>query len=154
MCGMYIFSKVNQLKYLKVTDMLAIATPIGLLLGRIANFINAELWGRRTGWDYGVIFPNDNFARHASQLYEAALEGLVLFIILFFAVRLGALKRVGLCSGIFLFFYGVFRFSVEFFREPDAQLGFLLNTNWLSMGMVLCIPMMLLGVYLAVRGGK
>ncbi len=149
--GMYIYSAIYKVKYLRIMDLLAAATPIGLFLGRIANFINAELWGRRTSWEYGVIFPNDNFARHPSQLYEATLEGLLLFIILAFAVKFGALKRVGLLSGLFLIFYGAFRFFVEFFREPDIQLGFLLGTEWLTMGMILCIPMVLLGIFLSVK---
>lgn len=152
--GMYIFSKLHKLKYLKLMDLLAIATPIGLFLGRIANFINAELWGKRTGWEYGVIFPNDNFARHPSQLYEAFLEGFVLFFILFFVVKLGGLKRAGLCSGLFLLFYGSFRIVVEFFREPDIQLGYLYDTDWLTMGMLLCIPMILLGLGIALTSKK
>lgn len=152
--GMYGFAKLHGMKYLKLMDMLAIATPIGLFLGRIANFINMELWGRRTAWEYGILYPNENFARHPSQLYEAFFEGLVLFLILFFIVKLGGLKRKGLCSGLFLSLYAVFRFGAEFFREPDLQLGFLLGTNWLTMGMLLCIPMFALGLIVIYVGGR
>lgn len=152
--GMYLFSRTYSLRYFKLMDMLAAATPIGLFLGRIANFINMELWGKRTAWEYGIVYPNENFARHPSQLYEAAMEGLLLFIILYITVRLGGLKRVGLCSGLFLLFYGAFRLVAEFYREPDAHLGFLYNTDWLTTGMVLCFPMILIGLILALRSQK
>jgi phosphatidylglycerol:prolipoprotein diacylglycerol transferase len=120
-------------------------SPIGLFLGRVANFINGELWGRPTDVPWAMIFPNGGpVARHPSQLYEAALEGLVLLIVLGVIVRLGALKRPGLVTGAFAIGYGVARIVCEFFREPDAQLGFL--WGGLTMGMLLCIPLILAGI--------
>jgi len=125
-------------------DVTAAVAPIGLFLGRIANFINGELWGRPSDVPWAMIFPNGGpIPRHPSQLYEAALEGVVLFLFLFLLVRSGALKRRGLVTGAFAVGYGVARITCEFFREPDAQLGFL--WGGLTMGMLLCIPLILAG---------
>ncbi len=145
------FARSRQLAYLPVMDLAATATPIGLFLGRIANFINGELYGRVTDAPLGMVFPYGGaLPRHPSQLYEAALEGVVLFVLLFTVARFsGAYQRPGLLSGLFLAGYGVARFVVEFFREPDAQLGLL--AFGFSMGQLLCLPMMLLGVYLMTR---
>jgi phosphatidylglycerol---prolipoprotein diacylglyceryl transferase len=126
-------------------DVTTAVAPIGLFLGRIANFINGELWGRPTDVPWAMVFPNGGpVPRHPSQLYEAALEGIVLFAVLNILVRLGALKRPGIVTGAFALGYGVARITCEFFREPDAQLGFL--WGGLTMGMLLCIPLMLAGV--------
>jgi len=125
-------------------DVTAAVAPIGLFLGRVANFINGELWGRQSDVPWAMIFPNGGpIPRHPSQLYEAALEGVVLFLFLFLLVRSGALKRPGLVTGAFAVGYGVARITCEFFREPDAQLGFL--WGGLTMGMLLCIPLILAG---------
>jgi phosphatidylglycerol---prolipoprotein diacylglyceryl transferase len=123
---------------------LAVA-PIGLFLGRVANFINGELWGRPSDVPWAMIFPTGGpIPRHPSQLYEAALEGLLLLAALGVLVRCGALKRPGLVSSSFAVLYGVLRFFCEFFREPDAQLGFLWGD--LTMGMLLSIPLIVAGV--------
>ncbi|SEH86968.1 prolipoprotein diacylglyceryl transferase [Paracoccus alkenifer] len=150
---------------LRLADALAVAAPVGLLLGRLANFINAELWGRPTDAPWGVIFPGEAAqdcpgvigpcARHPSQLYEAGLEGLVLVLVLLVLVRRGGLARPGLALGVFLAGYGLARFVVEFFRQADARfitpdnpLGHVLGGPvWgLSMGQVLSLPMVTVGV--------
>lgn len=132
-------------------DVVAAAAPIGLFFGRIANFVNGELWGRvvTQPWvTWGMVFPNAGPApRHPSQLYEAGLEGLVLFLIL---LPLAASRRVrarpGIVLGAFIAWYGVSRFLVEFVREPDAQLGYLMGTDWFTRGQQLSIPMVLIGL--------
>jgi len=150
-------------------DMMALATPVGLLLGRIANFINAELWGRQTDAPWGVIFPGETAqscgqavgelcARHPSQLYEALLEGLLLgLVLLWLAFRRDALKMSGRIVGLFIGGYGSARFLVEFFRQPDAQFvspGNPLGLAWhiggygLTMGQLLSMPMILIGLWL------
>jgi len=126
-------------------DLTTAVAPIGLFLGRIANFINGELWGRSTDVPWAMIFPNGGpVPRHPSQLYEATLEGLALLIVLGVLVRLRALRRPGLVTGAFAIGYGMARITCEFFREPDVQLGFL--WGGLTMGMLLCIPLMLAGI--------
>jgi len=142
-----LFAWRRHIPMLSLGDVTAAAAPIGLLLGRIANFINGELWGRPTDVAWAMVFPNAGpLARHPSQLYEAALEGVVLFVVLGLAMRAGALKRPGLVTGVFAVGYGIARIACEFFREPDAQLGFL--WGGLTMGMLLCIPLILCGVVL------
>ena len=142
-----LFALRRGLPVLSLGDVTTAVTPIGLFLGRLANFINGELWGRPTDVPWAMIFPNGGpIPRHPSQLYEATLEGLVLLAVLAVLVQLGALKRPGLVSGAFLFGYGVARTICEFFREPDAQLGFL--WGGLTMGMLLCIPLILAGAAL------
>ena len=137
--------------FLRLMDLAAAATPIGLFLGRIANFINGELWGRPTDVPWAMVFPHAGpQPRHPSQLYEAVLEGIVLFALLHMLVRRGALRRPGLVSGVFALGYGLARFTVEFFREPDRQLGFL-HGGWLTMGMLLSLPLMLIGLWLIAR---
>jgi phosphatidylglycerol---prolipoprotein diacylglyceryl transferase len=129
---------------LSLGDITCAVGPIGLFLGRIANFINGELWGRPTDVPWAMVFPNGGpVPRHPSQLYEATLEGLVLFIILAIAMRMGALKRPGLIIGLFAVCYAVARIICEFFREPDVQLGFL--WGGMTMGMLLSLPLMLGG---------
>ena len=140
-----LFALRRHIPMLSLGDVTAAVAPIGLFLGRIANFINGELWGRPTDLPWAMVFPNGGpIPRHPSQLYEAALEGVVLFILLGLLMRAGALKRPGIVTGVFALGYGVARISCEFFREPDAQLGFL--WGGLTMGMLLCIPLMLAGI--------
>jgi phosphatidylglycerol:prolipoprotein diacylglycerol transferase len=138
------FARARGIPMLSMLDIAAVVTPIGLLLGRIANFINGELWGRPTDLPWAVVFPHAGpEPRHPSQLYEAAMEGVLLFAILLFAVRAGALKRPGLVGGLFVAGYGLTRIAGEAFREPDAHIGFL--TGGLTMGMLLSIPMVIAG---------
>jgi phosphatidylglycerol:prolipoprotein diacylglycerol transferase len=141
-----LFARRRGISILSLGDVTCAAAPFGLLLGRIANFINGELWGRPTDVPWAMIFPSGGpVARHPSQLYEAALEGFILFALLAVLVwRWGALKRPGFITGAFACGYGVARTMAEFFREPDAQLGFL--WGGLTMGMLLCIPLFLAGM--------
>ena len=142
----WLFARKYKLTVYQVGDFISPMVPPGLFFGRLGNFINAELWGRKTTAFTGMVFPGGGpYPRHPSQLYEAALEGLLLFIILWiYSAKPRPTRAV---SGMFLIFYGIFRFIVEFFREPDAQLGFI-AFNWLTMGMLLCVPMVLFGIYL------
>lgn len=132
--------------FFETMDFMAPLVPPGLFFGRIGNFINAELWGRTTDVPWGMVFPGAGpLPRHPSQLYEAALEGLLLFIILWlFSAKPRPRMAV---SGVFALGYGLFRFFVEFFRQPDAHLGYL-AFGWLTMGMLLCLPMIVLGLTL------
>ena len=140
-----VFAWRRGIPILSLADVTAAVTPIGLFLGRIANFINGELWGRPADVPWAFIFPNGGpVPRHPSQLYEAALEGIALFLLLGVLVRAGALKRPGVVTGAFALGYGMARIFCEFFREPDVQLGFL--WGGLTMGMLLCIPLMLGGL--------
>ncbi len=143
----YIFCTIYKIRYFLLMDLLACAAPIGLFFGRIANFINAELYGRYTESDFGVIFPGDHLPRHPSQLYEAASEGLLLFIILFYLFRYSAMKKYhGALSGLFLVFYSTFRILIENYRQPDEQLGFIFMN--FTMGQILCLPMFIVGLIL------
>jgi phosphatidylglycerol:prolipoprotein diacylglycerol transferase len=143
------------LNFLRVCDWVAVAVPFGLLFGRLANFVNGELWGRVTTADvpWAMVFPDGGpMPRHPSQLYEALLEGLVLLAVLmtlFWKTR--ARFRPGLLTGVFVAGYGCARFTVEFFREPDAQLEEFARTTGMSMGQWLTVPMILLGLFLIVR---
>jgi phosphatidylglycerol:prolipoprotein diacylglycerol transferase len=140
-----LFALRRHIPVLSLGDVTAAVAPIGLLLGRLANFINGELWGRATDVPWAMVFPHGGaIPRHPSQLYEASLEGVVLFIVLALLVRSGALKRPGVVTGVFAIGYGVARITCEFFREPDLQLGFL--WGGLTMGMLLCIPLLLAGI--------
>jgi phosphatidylglycerol---prolipoprotein diacylglyceryl transferase len=139
-----VFATRRHIPFLSLGDVTLAVCPIGLFLGRIANFINGELWGRITDVPWAMVFPAGGpFPRHPSQLYEATLEGLLLLIALGVMVRLGALKRPGLITGTFAVGYGLIRIFCEFFREPDAQLGFL--WHGLTMGMLLSVPLILAG---------
>ncbi len=143
-----LYARARHLSWLRICDYIACSAPIGLFLGRLANFVNGELWGRPTGAAWGMIFPGaGDLPRYPSQLFEAGLEGIALFAILAYAFwRTSARLNPGQLTGVFLLFYGVFRFVIEFFREPDAQLGIL---SWgLSMGQTLCLPMIVGGAYL------
>jgi phosphatidylglycerol:prolipoprotein diacylglycerol transferase len=143
-----LFARQRGIPALSLGDITCVVGPIGLLLGRIANFINGELWGRPADVAYvpwAMVFPGAGpLPRHPSQLYEAALEGLVLLIVLAVLVRRGALQRPGLIIGCFAAGYAIARTICEYFREPDAQLGFL--WGGLTMGMVLSLPMLLVGI--------
>jgi phosphatidylglycerol:prolipoprotein diacylglycerol transferase len=150
-----LFCRRSKLELLKVSDILAVVAPIGLFFGRIANFVNGELWGKVTDVPWGMTFCTPhileqygacaagNLPRHPSQLYEAALEGLVLFVILQAGLRIFRLhEKPGLQTGIFFAGYGLFRFFIEFFREPDGPF-----LGWFSMGMALSIPLWLAAAY-------
>ena len=140
-----LFALRRRIPVLSLGDVTAAVAPIGLFLGRLANFINGELWGRPTDVPWAMIFPNGGpVPRHPSQLYEATLEGIVLFIVLGLMVRAGWLKRPGVIAGSFGIGYGIARITCEFFREPDIQIGFL--WGGLTMGMLLCIPLILAGI--------
>jgi phosphatidylglycerol:prolipoprotein diacylglycerol transferase len=142
-----LFALHRHIPMLSLGDVTAGVAPIGLFLGRLANFINGELWGRPTDVPWAMVFPNGGpIPRHPSQLYEATLEGVVLFIVLGLLLRAGALKRPGFVTGAFALGYGAARIACEFFREPDLQVGFLWGSQWLTMGMLLCIPLMLGGI--------
>jgi phosphatidylglycerol:prolipoprotein diacylglycerol transferase len=145
------FAMSQKVPLLRLGDAVATAAPIGLFFGRVANFINGELWGRPTDAPWGVIFPYGGpEPRHPSQLYEAVLEGLLLFVLLRVATHsFGSLKRPGLTAGMFILGYGLFRSIVEQFREPDA---FLPDFPFgLTMGTMLSVPMLAAGVFLVVR---
>jgi len=152
--GIILFARQAKVPVLTVMDVTAASVPIGLCLGRIANFIKPELWGRPTNVPWAMIFPgSDGQPRHPSQLYEAALEGVLLFVILYVAIRLGGLRRVGFITGIFVLGYAVARITCEFFRQPDPQLGFLFGGA--TMGMLLSLPLVVAGLGLiifALRG--
>ena len=146
-----VFARRNHISILSLGDITTAVAPIGLLLGRLANFINSELWGRPAdpSLPWAIVFPNGGpEPRHPSQLYEAGLEGILLFIVLAVMIRIGALKRPGLILGSFIALYGVARITGELFREPDPQLGFL--WGGLTMGMLLSVPMIIVGIIIIV----
>lgn len=165
------FCRREKIPMLPLGDLLAIAAPVGLMLGRLANFVNAELWGRETDLPWGVIFPGGAAqtcgelvgacARHPSQLYQAALEGLLLALVLFWlAFRKGWFKRPGALMGVFLVGYGLARFVVEFVRQPDAQfvspgnpIGWAVQFGGfgLTMGQLLSLPMIAVGLWFVLR---
>ncbi len=142
-----LFGWKRNIRILSLGDLTCAVAPIGLFLGRLANFINAELWGRASDVPWAMVFPGAGpQPRHPSQLYEAVLEGLVLFVVLYMLIRSGALRRPGLILGAFALGYSVTRSLSEFFREPDAQLGLL--WGGMTMGMLLSIPLALAGIIL------
>ena len=143
-----IFAKIKKINFLNFTDIIACAAPIGLLLGRIANFINGELYGKISTLPWAVIFPDvDNIARHPSQIYEAILEGIVLFILInFFALKKKLLLKTGYTSGLFLILYSILRIFSESFREPDAHLGYFFN--YFSMGIMLSLATFFAGFFI------
>ena len=144
------FSHRHKIHPLALGDLIAAAAPIGIFFGRLANFVNGELFGRTTTAPIGMVFPNGGpLPRHPSQLYEAALEGLLLFIIMYFLVRQEKFRaRHGFMSGVFLIGYGAARAMVELFREPDSFLGFI---GIFTMGQLLSLPMIAVGLYLMTR---
>ncbi len=140
-----LFARFRKISILSLGDLTCAAATIGLFLGRIANFINGELWGRPTNVPWAMVFPNGGpEPRHPSQLYEATLEGLVLFIVLALLIRAGALKRPGFITGAFAVGYAIARSVCELFREPDVQLGYL--WGGLTMGILLSVPLLLIGI--------
>lgn len=153
--AMILFARKRGLSVWSLFDVVATVCVTGLFLVRIANFINGELYGGLSDLPWAVVFPGQEpFARHPSQLYEAALEGLLTGIILAIMVfRFGALKRPGLVAGTFVSLYALSRIAVEFVRVPDAQLGYLFG-GWLTMGMVLSVPMLLLGLWAIWRANR
>lgn len=139
-----LFSWFNHKHFFQVTDFIAPLVPPGLFFGRLGNFINGELWGRPTGGDWGMIFPQvDALARHPSQLYQAALEGIFLFVLLWWFSHKP--RQTGRITALFLIGYGSVRIISEFFREPDAHLGFI-ALDWVTMGQILSLPMIALGL--------
>ncbi|MCU1756420.1 prolipoprotein diacylglyceryl transferase [Pseudomonas helleri] len=141
------FGKRNGKSFFQILDFIAPVVPIGLGAGRIGNFINGELWGKVSDVPWAMIFPTDpqQLARHPSQLYQFALEGVALFLVLWLYSRKP--RPTMAVSGMFALFYGIFRFIVEFVRLPDAQLGYL-AFGWVTMGQILCIPMIAGGLFL------
>ncbi|WEX86099.1 prolipoprotein diacylglyceryl transferase [Sinorhizobium garamanticum] len=153
--AMIVFARRNAIAVWSLFDVVATVVPIGLFFGRIANFINGELWGRLSSAPWAIVFPTGGpFSRHPSQLYEAALEGILLLLVLaYFVYRRKALRIPGLVTGIFVCGYSASRIFVEFFREPDAQIGYLAG-GWLTMGMVLSLPMALAGIWAIARARR
>ena len=153
--AMIFFARRRGLPMWSLFDVIGAGAPVGFGLVRIANFINAELWGKLTAVPWAVEFPNGGpLPRHPTQLYEAALEGLLLFLVLRIAThRLLKLGAPGFVSGVFVAGYGLARIFVEFFREPDPQLGYLFG-GWLTMGMVLSVPMVLIGLWAALTARR
>lgn len=138
----YIFSKKYRLDFWQLSDLIVVTAPIGIGLGRIGNFINGELYGRITNVPWAMIFPDGGpLPRHPSQIYEFLLEGVTLFLLLWFLKD--RVSKKGYISGAFLILYGIFRFSIEFFREPDPQIGYILG--FLTMGQILSTLMVLIG---------
>ncbi len=150
--ALFLYAVRQNIALLRLSDIVCACVPIGLFFGRLANFVNGELYGRTTDSALGMVFPQGGpLPRHPSQLYEAGLEGAVLFMILFALMRAPAVReRAGLVSGVFLLGYGLFRSVIEFFREPDMQLG--LIGGVISMGQILSLPMMLAGAGLVLAG--
>ena len=147
--GSVYFSRKYQIDLLNLTDIISLYAPIGLFFGRLGNFINSELYGLKTSGSWGVIFTKvDEYPRHPSMIYEAFLEGIVLFVVL--SIIKSTKPAHGFISGCFLFFYGIFRFTVEFVRIPDAHIGYIYY-DWVTMGHLLSIPMILLGVVIMYR---
>jgi phosphatidylglycerol:prolipoprotein diacylglycerol transferase len=151
--AIWLYGRSQKLSLFVISDVIAPATPIGLFLGRVANFVNGELWGRPTDLPWGIVFPRvDNLARHPSQLYQAALEGILLFALLHLAGRRQSVRgRPGMMTGLFLMGYAVARSIGEIFREPELDLG---SFNFLTWGQILSVPMFALGLYLALRRPK
>ncbi len=150
----YLAARKTKFSFLKLTDLASPMVPVGIFLGRIANFINDELWGRITNVAWAVRFPNGGYLpRHPSQLYEACLEGIVLFVVLNLMWKSSwCRERTGLISATFLLGYSLFRALLEQFREPDAQIGFLFSG--VTMGQLLSAPIALIGVYLLATAHK
>jgi phosphatidylglycerol:prolipoprotein diacylglycerol transferase len=143
--AIWLFCRRRKLSFVRVGDIVCMVQPIGQFLGRIANFVNGELWGKPADVPWAMVFPRaDGQPRHPSQLYEAALEGILLFVVLQICLRVFRLhERPGLISAIFLIGYGLLRFVVEFFREPDTPF-----LGWFSMGQALSVALILAGSYL------
>lgn len=152
--GGFIYSKAYKVPFLTLADLVACAAPVGLFFGRCANFVNGELYGAQTDLPIGVDFTGTGTMYHPSQLYEALLEGIVLFLILFALSRANEPPRPrGTFLGTFLIFYGLFRIAIEFVRLPDAQIGYFFGT-WGTMGQLLSLPMVAFGVFLVIYAAK
>jgi phosphatidylglycerol:prolipoprotein diacylglycerol transferase len=149
--ALYYFTKRRGKKFFIMMDLVAIAAPIGLFFGRIANFINAELIGKVSNVNWAIIYPAEELiARHPSQIYEAILEGILLFFILFYLTqKYSLLAKSGFASALFLVLYGFFRIICEFYRLPDQHIGYLINEN-ITMGMIISLPMILFGIALLI----
>ena len=148
-----IFCKKNNIEFYYLSDLVSLAAPIGLFLGRIANFINDELYGRVTSFKFAIIYPEvDLNPRHPSQLYEALFEGIIIFSILitYFYITKSQYK-IGKISGLFLFLYGLFRFLIEYLREPDLHIG--LFFNLISLGQLLSFPLIIIGIVIYIKHG-
>ena len=147
MLATYLFCRKNGVSWLRVHDYIAVVYPLGHLFGRLANFVNGELWGRPTDFAWGIIFPKGgDVVRHPSQLYQGATEGLLLgMILLFLFGKTDARNKPGLLAGVFVGGMGLFRFIGEFYREPDVGVTGLLD---MTMGQTLCVPMIIIGIYL------
>ena len=146
-CASIVFAKKNKQDYFLYTDVVALAAPIGIFFGRLANFVNSELYGSPTEVSWAVTFVQvDNLSRHPSQLYEAVLEGIILFLILIYFRKKNYLEKPGLISALFLILYSIFRFILEFFRVPDEQLGYLILS--LSMGQIISLIFVIFGIIL------
>ena len=152
--SIFLFTKKNNLEFFLLADFVSLVAPIGLFFGRIANFINVELIGRVTEFPFAIIYPTiDNLPRHPSQLYEAFFEGILLFLILLSVILKNySNRKFGYISGLFLLLYGIFRFSIEFVREPDSHIGLIFNP--FSMGQILCIPLIFFGILLIIKKRK
>ena len=146
--SMYLFCKKNNIQFFYLSDLVSIVAPIGLFFGRIANFINNELYGKITNFPFAMIYPEiDLQPRHPSQLYEAFLEGIILFVILLtYFNKTKSDPTIGKISGLFLILYATFRILIEFLREPDSHIGLIFN--FASMGQILSIPLIIMGVIL------
>ena len=145
-----LFSKKHNINPFTFLDLIAVVAPIGIFLGRIANFLNSELYGKETEVFWSVIYPKiDNLTRHPSQIYEAIFEGLILFLILNLLVKKNLLGKKGLISSCFLIFYSLFRFVLEFFREPDPQVGYLIIS--MTMGQILSLFLFIIGIGLLLK---
>tara|TARA_B100000925_G_scaffold68986_2_gene47579 strand:- start:1840 stop:2637 length:798 start_codon:yes stop_codon:yes gene_type:complete len=151
--SLLIFCKRKEVEFLRLMDGVALSMPIGLGLVRIGNFLNGELYGKATNGEWGFIFPTDPFGllRHPSQLYESFGEGLLLFLVLLLISRLSKVR--GVVSSSFLIFYGLIRFIIEFYRQPDAHIGYIAFDS-LSMGQILCLPMILIGIIMFIYSRK
>ena len=143
----YIFSKKNKINTFLFLDLISISAPIGIFLGRVSNFINSELYGRETNLPWSIKFQKiDNIHRHPSQIYEALFEGIILFILLNYVFRKLLYKSPGIISALFLIFYSIFRFCIEFTREPDIQIGYILFN--LTLGQILSFLFLMFGLFL------
>ena len=144
--SIYLFCRKNNIQFFYLSDLVSIVAPIGLFFGRIANFINNELYGKVTNFPFAMIYPEIDFQpRHPSQLYEAFLEGIILFIILFtYFNKTKSDPTIGKISGLFLILYSIFRIFIEFFREPDSHIGLIFNIA--SMGQILSFPLLIIGI--------
>ena len=140
--SIFFFSKSKKINFLDLLNLVSSCAPIGLFLGRLANFVNRELIGRPTNSDWGVMFFENDVLRHPSQIYEAIFEGLIIFLVIFYIIKKKYYRYINI-SSLFLIMYGIFRFTIEFYREPDSHIGFIFMN--ISMGQVLCLPMILIG---------